>query len=119
MHLALLLLAQAQPANDGGGGGAPGPLGGLGSFMPIVLMVVLGYFLLMRPMQRQEKQRQALVAAVKKNDRIINSGGIIGIVDSVKDEEVVLRGGLRITRSSIARILSAEEAPREQKEGGA
>ncbi len=90
------------------------------SFLPIVGIAVLAYLLLFAPMRRQEKQRQALVAALKKNDKIINSGGIIGVVESIKEKEneVVLKGGLRVTRSSIAQIVT-EDASKEQKEGGA
>ena len=56
-----------------------------------------------------------MVSTLKKNDKIVNSGGIIGIVESVKEKEneVVLRGGLRITRASIVQVVS-EEAPKEQ-----
>jgi len=106
------LLAQADQQQPGSG---------FFSLVPILLMLVLGYFLLMRPMQRQEKQRQALVASLKKNDKIVNSGGIIGVVDSIKEkeDEVVLKGGLRVTRSSIVRIISPDETAKEQKEGGA
>lgn len=89
-------------------------------FLPIVAIAVLAYLLLFAPMRRQEKQRQALVAALKKNDKIINSGGIIGVVESIKEKEneVVLRGGLRVTRSSIVQIVT-EDTTKEQKEGGA
>jgi preprotein translocase subunit YajC len=61
-----------------------------------------------------------LVAALKKNDKIINSGGIIGVVESIKEKEneVVLRGGLRVTKSSIVQIVT-EDTTKEQKEGGA
>jgi len=87
-------------------------------FLPLVLIAVFFYLILIAPMKRQEKQRQALVANLKKNDKIVNSGGIIGIVESVKEKEneVVLRGGLRITKASIVQVVS-EEAPKEQKEG--
>ena len=89
-------------------------------FVPLVLLAVCAYLILIAPMKRQEKQRQALVATLKKNDKIINSGGIIGIVESVKEKEneVVLRGGLRVTKASIVQVVS-EEAPKEQKEGKA
>jgi preprotein translocase subunit YajC len=79
----------------------------------LVMMVVLFYFVLLRPGQQQEKLRRAKVAALKKNDKIINSGGIIGIVESIKDDEIVLRGGLRLTKSSIVQVLK-EEAAKEQ-----
>jgi preprotein translocase subunit YajC len=84
-------------------------------FMPFLAIAVLFYFLMIAPMRRQEKQRQALVATLKKNDKIINSGGIIGIVESVKEKEneVVLKGGLRVTKASIVQVVT-EETPKEQ-----
>ncbi len=83
-------------------------------------IAVLFYLLLFAPMRRQDKQRQALVAKLKKNDKIINSGGIIGIVESVreKENEIVLKGGLRITKTSIVQVVT-EDTTKEQKEGGA
>src|SRR5712692_3530223 len=90
------------------------------TLLPFAGIAVLFYFLMIAPMRRQEKQRQALVSTLKKNDKVINSGGIIGIVESVKEKEneVVLRGGLRITRASIVQVVS-EDANKEQKNGGA
>jgi preprotein translocase subunit YajC len=100
----MLLAADTPPDQPSGS-----PLGGF--MIPLMLMLVVFYFLLIRPQGRQEKQRQALIATVKKNDRIINSGGIIGVVDSVKEkeDEIVLKGGIRILKSSIQRIIPPEE----------
>ena len=113
MLTALLLAVEdnAQPT-----GQAPGWV----SMMPILLVGILFVLLVFAPMRRQEKQRQALVAGLKKNDKIINSGGIIGIVESVKEKEneVVLRGGLRVTKASIVQVVR-EDAAKESKEGGA
>jgi preprotein translocase subunit YajC len=120
MLYSLLLLADQATGQEGGGNpNAGNPLGGLGGMLPsLLLILVVGYFLMIRPMQRQEKQRQALIAGVKKNDRIVNQGGIIGVVESIKDEEVLLKGGLRVTKSSIVKVIPPEGAT-EQKEGGA
>jgi preprotein translocase subunit YajC len=84
-------------------------------FVPLIAIVLIGYFLLFRPARVQEQQRRAMVSALKKNDKIINSGGIIGVVESIKEkeDEVVLRGGLRLTKSSIVKVVT-EEATKEQ-----
>ena len=95
--------------------------------LPLLFIGVLGYFLMIRPMRRQEQQRQALLTALKKNDKVVTSGGIIGIVASIKEkeDEVTLKVDessnvrLRVTKSSIARILGGEETAKEQKEAGA
>jgi len=107
----LLILAEETTKQPSG---EPGWVG----FLPLILIAVFFYFILIAPMKRQEKQRQAMAATLKKNDKIVNSGGIIGIVESVKEKEneVVLRGGLRITKASIVQVVT-EEAPKEQKEG--
>jgi preprotein translocase subunit YajC len=111
MLFSLLLLAE-----EGQGQAAPSgsPFGGI--MIPMLLIfLVWFYFLSIRPQRAQEKQRKALVAALKKNDRIINSGGIIGVVDSIKEkeDEVVLKGGIRILRSSIQRVIPPEEPANE------
>ncbi len=101
------------------------PGSSLGMFVPLLFIVVLGYFFMIRPMRRQEQQRQALLGALKKNDRVVTSGGIIGTVAAIKEkeDEVTLKVDdnvrLRVTRSSIVRILGGEESAKEQKEAGA
>lgn len=113
MSFGFLLIADAAPTSS--------PLGGFEMFVPFLLILVVFYFLIMMPARRQEKQRQALVAALKKNDKVVNSGGVIGIVDSIKEkeDEIVLRGGVRITRSSVVRVVPPEDSSKEQKPGGA
>jgi preprotein translocase subunit YajC len=112
MFAALLLLAEETAPQTS----APG----WSNFIPFLVMLPLLYLLLIAPGRRQEKQRQAMLATLKKNDKIINSGGIIGIVESIKDKEneVVLRGGLRVTKASIVQVVR-EEAAKDQKESGA
>jgi preprotein translocase subunit YajC len=73
-------------------------------------IILLFYVLIIWMPRRQEKKRLAQMATLKKNDKIINSGGIIGIIDVVKEneDEIVLRGGLRITKSSVQRVIPAD-----------
>ena len=109
MGLLAQILAQAAPHQSTAPGWAQSPL------IPMIALGVAFWFLLMMPMRRQEKQRKQLIAAVKKNDRIENSGGIIGIVESIKEQEneVVLRGGLRITKSSIVKVIPPDGSAKE------
>jgi preprotein translocase subunit YajC len=85
----------------------------LGSpLFPLLIVFVLFIFMVQRPaMRAQEEQRRRLLASLKKNDEIVNSGGIVGVIRSIKDddEEVGLEGGLRILKSSIVRNLTAEK----------
>jgi len=79
-------------------------------FVPIVLLF---YFMILMPQQQQEKKRRAMIDALKKNDKVLTSGGIYGTVISVdaKNDKVVLRVDdergvkLGITMSSVARVL--------------
>jgi len=82
----------ATPAYAATGGAAAG--GGAGSFLvqifPLVLIFIIFYFLLIRPQQRRMKQHQAMVQGVKPRDTAITSGGLIGKVTKVDDNEVEL-----------------------------
>ena len=55
------------------------------NFLPMILLVVVFYFLLIRPQQKKQKQFKELLSQIKPGDKIITSGGIVGIVKSLKD----------------------------------
>ena len=79
------------PAYAAAGGAAQGGAGGFFvSIFPLLLIFVIFYFLLIRPQQRRLKQHQQMIAAVKRNDVAITSGGLIGKVTKVDDNEVEL-----------------------------
>jgi preprotein translocase subunit YajC len=90
---------------------------------PLILFAMLFlvfYFIMIRPQKREQAQRRAMLAGVKKNDRIVTIGGIYGIVTNVQREtdEVTIRVDettntkMRVTISAIARILG--DAPSEE-----
>jgi preprotein translocase subunit YajC len=79
------------PAYAAAGGAAQGGAAGfLVSIFPLVLIFIIFYFLLIRPQQRRMKQHQAMIAAVKPRDVAITSGGVIGKVTKVEENEVEL-----------------------------
>lgn len=86
------------------GGGAVG--GGLGAFIPIILMFVIFYFLLIRPQQKKAKQHQEMIANLKKGDRVITSGGIHGLITSLDENTVTLeiaeKVRIKVSRATIA-----------------
>jgi preprotein translocase subunit YajC len=94
-------------------------------FLPILVIGGIAYFLLLRPAMRQEKERKALRSSIKKDDKIITSSGIYGVVISVsdKEDEVVVRIAdnvrIRMIKAAIDRNLTNEEAAREAKDGKA
>jgi len=88
-----------------------GPNGpGIGGFViQIGLFIAIFYFLLIRPQRRQQEQHKQLLSSLQRGDRIVTSGGIIGEVVHIKDEEVTIRSGeakFVITRSSVSGITN-------------
>jgi preprotein translocase subunit YajC len=82
----------------------------IGSFAPILLMILVFYFLIMRPQQKREAKRRELISSIKKGDKILTSCGIIGVVHKVVSEkevslEISENVRVRILRSSITEIL--------------
>lgn len=94
----------------------PAPPGGaIGSMlMPLVMIGLLFFFMVLRPQQREQKKREALLRALKKDDRVITSGGIFGSVVNVIPEsnEVTIRIDekndvkIRMQLSSIATVVA-------------
>ena len=88
---------------------SPG-FGGLGMFLPLILIFVVFYFFIIRPQQKREKKRKAMIEAVRKGDRVITAGGIHGKVHQVESgaTSVLLDvdGGikLRVEKQSLASV---------------
>lgn len=103
-------------AQAGDGGNAAAGPNFLFQIMPFVAIGLLFYFLLIRPQKHEQSRRLSMLAAVKKNDRVLTSGGIYGVVTNVHREadEVTVKVDettntkLRMTLSSIAQILGDE-----------
>lgn len=72
-------------------GGAPAAAGNSwGIFIPMILMVVVFYFLIIRPQNKKEKERVKMIDALKKGDKVLTAGGIQGEVTGVRAEEGVI-----------------------------
>jgi len=70
----------------------------------LVMFFAVFYFLLIRPERRRQKERMSLIASLKRGDRVITAGGIIGTIEDITENEVILaveEGKLRIAKSSI------------------
>ena len=80
---------------------------------PILLMVVIFYFLLYRPQKKQHKQRNELLNSLKKGQKAVTIGGIYGEITSVSEDFVTLqiaeKTEIKLTRSGIARVLGKDE----------
>ncbi len=100
------------------GGQQPG--GGLiSALIWMVLLVAIFYFLLLRPQQKQKKQHQEFLASLKKGDKVITSGGIIGEIKSIEDDVVTLKVSegtlIKVLKQSITSFYG--EQKEESKEG--
>jgi len=88
---------------------------GGGSFTPLLfqfgLIFLIFYFLIIRPQQKQRKDREALLAAVKKGDRVVTSSGLYGTVVGLSEHTVTLKVAeqvkMEFERSAIGRIVPA------------
>ena len=82
--------------------------------VPLLLVFVIFYFLLIRPQSRRMKEHQAQINAVKKGDRVVTGGGLIGKVTKVTDTdvEVELGQGVRVTavKSTLSQVIDPAAA---------
>lgn len=78
------------------------------SFLPLILIFVVFYFLLIQPQQKQKKQHEQMIKNLGKNDEVVTSGGIHGTIVNVKETTVVLRvddnAKLEVEKYSIAAV---------------
>ncbi|WP_120501690.1 preprotein translocase subunit YajC [Roseovarius sp. EL26] len=86
----------------------------IGQFIPLILIFAIMWFLLIRPQQKKMKEHQAMVAALRKGDKVVTQGGILGKVTKVKDDneiEVEIASGVQVSvvRSTITQVLSKTE----------
>ena len=96
-------------AQAAGGGAAA-----FGSFVPLILIFAIMYFLLIRPQQKKVKEHQAMVAGLRRGDQVVTQGGLIGKISKVKDDnevEVEIATGVkvRVVKTTIAQVLSKTE----------
>ena len=87
---------------------------GIVQFIPLILIFVIFYFFLIRPQQKRVKDHKAMVESLKRGDEIITSGGIIGIIDRVmEDDRIEVNVGdnvkVQIIKSTITSLLKKEE----------
>ena len=94
---------------------APSAFDALNSLIvPTVLIIGIMYFLMIRPQQRRLKEHQAMIAAIRRGDTVVTSGGIIGKVTKADDDElqVEIADGVRIklVRGTVSEVRTKGEA---------
>jgi len=100
------------------GGAASGEGSMLVQFMPLILIIVIMYFLILRPQQRKVKQHQEMVKALRRGDTVVTSGGLVGKVTKVVDDqhvEIEISDGVRVRhlRTSISEVRARGEPVKE------
>lgn len=110
-----LAWAADAPASSTGGGSA------LTSFLPIILIFAVMYFLMIRPQQKRQKEHQAMLQAIQKGDKVQTNGGIIGTVTGMDQEtltlEIAPQVRVKVGRSFVSRVIRPTDvsAPVEKK----
>jgi preprotein translocase subunit YajC len=97
-------LLAAAPA--GGGSGI--------TMLPLLLLIPLMYFVMIRPQQKRQKQWQQMLGSIKTGDKVTTAGGIRGIILSIKDDAIIIRVApdnlkIEVAKSAIASVTTQEE----------
>ncbi len=123
----LTLIQEGQPAPAPGGTPVPQQDGGLWTMLvPMALIFVVFYFLLIRPQQKQARERENMIGNLRKRDLVITSGGIKGRIVKIRDNEMLLLIDekkdvtIRVLRSAVVALDQkgdAEEDEAPKKDG--
>lgn len=92
---------------------------GIMSLLPLILMVAIFYFILIRPQKKQEKKQRAMLAALQVGDKVVSIGGICGKITKLKDDVVYIETGfignpqersvIKMERSAIKTVLTIHD----------
>ncbi|MDP7177793.1 MAG: preprotein translocase subunit YajC [Verrucomicrobiota bacterium] len=86
--------------------------------VPMILMVVIFYFLLIRPQQKKAKEHTKMVEALKSGDSVVTRGGVVGAVQSVKDTTVSIRSlesKFEVEKHAIERVIADKSDLKDNK----
>jgi preprotein translocase subunit YajC len=94
---------------------APAGAGSSITMLPLLLLVPLMYFVMIRPQQKRQKQWQQMLGSIKTGDRVTTSGGIRGIIMSIKDDVIIIRVApdnikMEVAKSAIASVTTQEDS---------
>jgi preprotein translocase subunit YajC len=104
-------------AGAGGAGGSNAQSPAFPFGMVFIMLAIL-YFLLIRPQQKREKERQSMIAEIKTGDRVVFSGGILGVITNVKDKTFMIKIAdnvkIEVSRGAVTQVLEKGEKPSEE-----
>ncbi len=90
-----------------------GILGGLGMFLPIILMVGIFYFLVILPQKKQQQQLKEMIAGLKINDEVVTNGGIIGRIKEIRETSFIIQSAektfLEIGKTAVVGVKADEK----------
>ncbi len=112
----MVSLAYAMGQGGAGGQGA----GGFSSFIPIILMFAIFYFLLIRPQQKKQKDHRTMIGNLKKGDQIITTGGLYGRITGISDTTITLeiaeKVRVKVNRSNVTALNQPALQPQQGKD---
>ena len=93
---------------------AAGAASAFGSFVPLILIFAIMYFLLIRPQQKKAKEHRAMIEAVRRGDQVVTAGGLVGKVHKVRDDgevelEIAENVRVRVVKATLAQVVSKTE----------
>jgi preprotein translocase subunit YajC len=93
---------------------ASSPLSSLGTFLPVIAMVAIFYFLVFMPMRRQQKATKEMLKTLQNGQTVLTSGGIIGTIMAVNDDTLILRIKpdnlkIQVARSAVTSVVNTDE----------
>ena len=110
----LVFIGGCVPADTGGEGGGT-------SILPLIIFLVvifaLFYFVMIRPQRRRQREHEEMVQQLQKGDKVITAGGIYGVIESMREDSIVLKvesgATIRVARGSVIgrRDVSSEQTP--------
>ena len=102
----MFLISDAYAQTAPAAGGAPG---GLMSFLPIILMFVVLWFIMIRPQMKRQKETKAMLEALAKGDEVVTAGGILGKVSKVAEQyvtvEIAANTEITVQKSAVTTVL--------------
>ena len=102
-----LLIAMAPSGGQGGGGGL------VSTLIMFAAIFAIFYFMIIRPQQKRAKEREKMLSAVQKGDKVVTSGGMHGVISGIDENTVLLDVGnnvkMKFDKSAISKVVSSKE----------
>lgn len=106
-------IAYAMAQQPGGGSDQPGMAQGLAQYFPLIFIVIIFYFILIRPQQKRAKETKEMLGSLKKGDKIITSGGIYGLIESIGERIITVKIAenvkIKVLRSNISAVRAGSD----------